>query len=713
MKVLVNGFLVLVLTGSLLAPTVNATLVPNSGGSETLNPAYLSEMPAPGRVLKEIAGKDAEDTMERQMGAFKALEKMIDDLAWGIEHRYLPTAATPDENKIKYAYDMAYADLWHKATRKEEHLYDHDRTLVREMMTKFFTQEFRDLLVKSDTNAAAFSKKHVEDMTRMPSSTPAPVGAGSPGSTAAMRRCIESGRSQKNCYNDTLNAGAGEMFGIDARPTIPTGPRMTGDFSGAKGVRLIFQPSKAVLTCNEVSSPMPYVVQINNNQAVVEIDNGSKALVFALQPDGKLSGAGVTRINGITANGTRTEQTVGPTTKSTTTTRELTPLEAGQYPGAATNGQIRTIQETSTETTMGSTGNRNVVNYENRVANCTLGVMTPTGPTPVSEDIESPMGLLTSLFSGTATLMKGGSVQDAAKDMLNLDHPISPGLRMAGKYTGAGGFSATFHHESVTLACGEAERALEYSVQKTANQTLIKVQDKTDPITLQLKPDGSLFADGTVQVNGRTIVGQTEDPDNPFVYQPKVARCQVGKLVPGDVGPAGGQSPSGSSGVSAVNPSPVQGETNRTTPAQNTNGASSTGSLSIIGNFPGPSSNLFAGKPVLFLRSNAEEILRREGFVSPPGAAVKSSLAAWAAACDAKDGANCNKGVQAIVTERVNAVGLTATGQAAFNSVPVGTYWVLADFRYNSKHYIWNIRIDVKPGSNTVSLDQNNTFVIF
>ncbi len=116
---------------------------------------------------------------------------------------------------------------------------------------------------------------------------------------------------------------------------------------------------------------------------------------------------------------------------------------------------------------------------------------------------------------------------------------------------------------------------------------------------------------------------------------------------------------------------------------------------------------------MLFLRSSAEEILRREGFVSLPGAAVKSSLAAWAAACDAKDMTTCNKGIQAIVKERVNAVALTATGQAASANVPVGTYWVLADFRYNNKHYFWNMRIDIKPGSNAVSLDQNNTFVVF
>jgi hypothetical protein len=95
------------------------------------------------------------------------------------------------------------------------------------------------------------------------------------------------------------------------------------------------------------------------------------------------------------------------------------------------------------------------------------------------------------------------------------------------------GFSITFHPESATVACGDAERAHEYSIQKNANQILLKILDNTDPIALQLKPDGSLFGEGTVQVNGRTIVGTTEDPQNPFVYAPRIGRCTVGSLVEG------------------------------------------------------------------------------------------------------------------------------------------------------------------------------------
>jgi len=56
-------------------------------GVQATNPPYLSEMPAPARIRTEIKGKDAENTGERQMGAFQALVKMIDDMARGLSHR--------------------------------------------------------------------------------------------------------------------------------------------------------------------------------------------------------------------------------------------------------------------------------------------------------------------------------------------------------------------------------------------------------------------------------------------------------------------------------------------------------------------------------------------------------------------------------------------------------------------------------------------------
>jgi hypothetical protein len=141
---------------------------PSATSPGATNPAYLSEMPAPARILAEIKGKDAEDTAERQMGAFEALKKMMDDMAWGLGHRYVndadTRALTPDERRIRLGYQTAYADLWHKVTNKEGHVYDHDPALRNELLAKFFSENFRAQYFQSDRNAAAGYRAFQERM---------------------------------------------------------------------------------------------------------------------------------------------------------------------------------------------------------------------------------------------------------------------------------------------------------------------------------------------------------------------------------------------------------------------------------------------------------------------------------------------------------------------------------------------------------------------
>lgn len=136
--------------------------------AQTLNPSYLSEMPAPARILAEIKGKDVEDTGERQMGAFMALIKMMDDMAWGLEHRYVDMAdtrkITPDELRVRLGYQNAYADLWHKVKNKEGHVYDHDRDLLNELLQKFFSESFRAKYFQADRNAQAGYRAFQERM---------------------------------------------------------------------------------------------------------------------------------------------------------------------------------------------------------------------------------------------------------------------------------------------------------------------------------------------------------------------------------------------------------------------------------------------------------------------------------------------------------------------------------------------------------------------
>src|SRR5260370_12410747 len=123
--------------------------------AQPLNPFYLSEMPPPPRVMAVIKGKDAEDTGERQMGAFMALIQIMDEMAWGIGHRYVNDAdtrdLTPDERRIRLAYQTVYAELCHKVTKKDP--YVHDPELLNEYLTNLLPQNFRAPYFESNANA--------------------------------------------------------------------------------------------------------------------------------------------------------------------------------------------------------------------------------------------------------------------------------------------------------------------------------------------------------------------------------------------------------------------------------------------------------------------------------------------------------------------------------------------------------------------------------
>ena len=684
------------LTGALIALALNPVAI----YSQALNPTYLAHMPAPVRVLEVIKGKDAEDTLERQMGAMHALVDVIDDMAYGISHRYVSVAdntkATPDEKRIRLAYQTAYAELWYKA--KEKDTYEHDRELRNEIMQKLFSEDFRKLYFQSNQSAAKAFKDFQDKMyatPAAPTSTPisaAPLSSGgpaAPGSTGEMRQCVASGRTMRVCMSEGMDKGFNQMFGIDLsglQATPPTGLRMTGDYKAADGFRLIFEPDQVTMVCKGVPAPTPYTVQVTDTQANITIQNG-KPFVVSLRADGKLAGTGQVRVTGQVPAGTRTEQTTGNSTQTATRTRELTPLEAGQYPNAKQNGQTFTIQDDASQFVNGPSS-RTVIDFVTKTADCTLGVLLPIGASPLQQ-VKNDADILTTIGAGLGALMKGGDLNAATKEMLapKEDEAITPGLRMNGSYAG-GSFGLTFHRESVTMACGDSEQALPYSVQHSGNKTMLMIQDKP---TMQLMPDGSLNGSGTVQVNGRIITGTTDDINNPFVFAPHPASCPIGRLVAGAKITA---APVDTTSIAAA----LTAATTPATPAGTT-------SLRIAAH--PVLSSLLAGKSLVVLKDSLENVLASAG-VNAQGAS--SRIAAWAKACErASTDPLCQKGVTSLATFVVARSIMDPTGTATFMNIPSsGTFFVVVDTAY-SQHLLWNLRIDLKPGVNSVTLTENNT----
>jgi hypothetical protein len=467
------------------------------------------------------------------------------------------------------------------------------------------------------------------------------------GSTAAMRKCLESGRSYRVCFSETSNAA---MFGDLTAP--PTGPRMTGDYATAQGLRFIFQPDIVNTVCRGVLQKMPYTVELKETETVIHIGTS----VVALRPDGKLSGTGSFRIIGDVVTGTHVENGVG-----------YTPANEIVY--------------TQTKVTEVAT----------KTVDCNLGVMNVLGPTPLPPDIDNPFGYLGAIFSGMKALGQGKGTDGAMKEMLGIDKAAAPGLRMGGTYAGPTGFYVAFHPESATIGCGDAEQALEYSVKRTATQTLLTVQKPGGPIVLQLKPDGTITGTGQVQVDGRKIVNTTEDPDHPFVFAPVVGKCETGTLALGSTAP----------GVRTVTGAPNGG-------GSGGRGSTTTGSLSIATSFQG---HPLVNKPILFFKQDLEVLLRKQGFQPVAGSPRSRAIDVYADACKAKD-PKCAAADQAIAGQRVNLINTDAQGRIAASNIPPGDYWVVTEIGVNGHTYMWNMHVTVTAGQEiAMTLADMNTAV--
>jgi hypothetical protein len=509
----------ILLAGSLLYSTAAGTIVSSPSSlslPQTLNPAYLSDMPAPARIINEIKGKDAEDTIERQMGAFMALNKMIDDMAWGLEHRYLPTRITPDELKIKDKYSLAYADLWHTAAKKEDHLYDHDRELLGELLSKFFSQKFRDLYDKSDTNAAAYYKAYREKMSGVVLSI-GPAGSAPPQQDEVEKLCAAKGLNMFTCMAQGMLTGVMKLAEAGAGPPTP-GLRISGFYkAGNFSMRLDQQGSNAWVNCGDVTLISDYDVLRKNDQILVKLNNADDPITLTLRPDGTtLIGPSSVPIHGHAPGGGSTTTTTAGSTQQVTTTqqRTLTPLEAQQYPGATQNGQTYTINETTTSTqyTPGSTSSAPAP-WPSKTAPCKLGVLSAQPALPAQTEKKS---------DGLAGLLDG----------VIPPSPFVPnGLRMAGTYYGQGGAQIEFLADKAILGCHVTLAEHPYTVTFKAGQLLINLDGFGAPKGFTLGTDGVLHGDNSaLYIRGHKKTG--EDALGDPTYATSSDTCGYGTLGP-------------------------------------------------------------------------------------------------------------------------------------------------------------------------------------
>jgi hypothetical protein len=101
----------------------------------------------------------------------------------------------------------------------------------------------------------------------------------------------------------------------------------------------------------------------------------------------------------------------------------------------------------------------------------------------------------------------------------------------------------------VILGCGpDAARAYPYTVAADGTETAIKVAAPDHPLTMAMRPDGSLDAgSGPYQVHGRKITGKDSNDD--FTFAPLEQTCSLAVLTPAKAIPAGNSGTKSAGGI--------------------------------------------------------------------------------------------------------------------------------------------------------------------
>lgn len=480
----------------------------------------------------------------------------------------------------------------------------------------------------------------------------------------AITRCITSGRLPATCTGNSLLGAFSQMVSqvlpSAAKEPAP-GPNMAGVFQGAGNWRLDFIDGGVLVNCSVLSPDQHhYTIEFKTNRASVVIDTTPKPLVLTLGADGTMTGAGPLQIDGVIATGYDSG---------------LRDATGRQVDAATASGPV-----------YDQFGQR-----ASRSANLGHATFTP-------KRVTCPALNLSSKGAGVG-------VQTMQTDLLKTvfggdkGAPTPPGIRMKGIFAASTGFSVQFFPESAILGCGpDAARAYPYTVVADGTKTAIQIAAPDHPLTLAFRAGGSLDAgSGLYQVHGRTVTGQDDNGD--FTFAPLEQACNLGVLAPSKQIPSGGGT-AGTPGAATANGGSLA------TPAAPMGSAT----LSIVSGLAAQTGapNPLAGRPYVLLRDSYANALAKGGVAIPAGVSPYKFVGT---ACGNRT-PECQKITEAIKANAASAVRADANGSGTFPGVAPGTYYLMISTRYNNQSLVWGQAVELKPGANSVTLDQGNAIPI-
>jgi hypothetical protein len=197
------------------------------------------------------------------------------------------------------------------------------------------------------------------------------------------------------------------------------------------------------------------------------------------------------------------------------------------------------------------------------------------------------------------------------------------------------------------------------------------------------------------------VTGQ--DNNDNFTFAPMEQTCNLAVLTPSKSIPSGG-------GTAATM---VASAGTRGTGADNGGGSLSTpatplgnATLSIVSGLaaqPG-TPNALAGRPYVLLRDSYANALAKGGVTVPPGVSPYKYVGN---VCSSRT-PDCQKVMDIIKANAASAVRADANGSGTFPGVAPGSYYLMISARYNNQSLVWGQAVQLKPGANSVTLDQHN-----
>lgn len=504
------------------------------------NPAYIAEFPSAYRVVQGMNVGNPAENVRRAIGAFYQLSAIITVLA----AQRGASGFTPDEQKLLNDYGRISGVLAQGAAQKfpgeqfnpATNPYRYSRSDPKfgfegiPVWTTFLSPsieaQFAHIVGGNDPRyqagleqekRKAFQQVQSDAQTAQAAQAEAnmPQDAG----RVAMRRCLESGRSETECLGKGLKTGFDELTGglvssLDKMTAPRPGLRLSGKYSGS-GFAISFDDKVATVYCGSLQ-PQPAAYKVERApQIAVNVGIGPKPIVLALKPDGRLVGPGLVQVAGVVPAGGGGGGPAGPSASayelhSPTTTQEkqISASEASQYSADQVhrNGMEYTATTTTANTSSGTSWAkpRAAVAVVAKTERCNVATLTGTPVTKLSAAI--------SQLTGSAP---------------NKGDTIPVGLRMYGSYGNQSGLNIDFEGDLATIECGRAHAAERYVVENAAGRITIHVQNEAGPFSLALQPDGTLTGAGSIDVSGKVLTGTHGDQ---MTYVPVSGSCTLGML---------------------------------------------------------------------------------------------------------------------------------------------------------------------------------------